>query len=84
MLFEWKLYSSIFPAKNTSKTDIVLAYTFDENSLDGFKVQAISNLQETTFTFCYVPATSAASSNGIFAAATNSSNQTNKAGGTSH
>ncbi len=32
--------------------------------------------------FCYVPAASAASSKGIFAAATNSTNQTNKAGGT--
>jgi hypothetical protein len=32
----------------------------------------------------YVPATSAASSKGIFAAATNSTNQTNKAGGTCH
>jgi hypothetical protein len=32
--------------------------------------------------FCYVPATSAASSKGIFAVATNITNQTNKAGGT--
>jgi len=34
--------------------------------------------------FCYEPATSAASSKGIFAAATNSTNQTSKAGGTFH
>jgi hypothetical protein len=34
--------------------------------------------------FCYVPATSAAFSRGIFAAATNSTNQTNKAGRTCH
>jgi len=34
--------------------------------------------------FCYVPATSASSSKGIFAMATNSANQTNKAGGTGH
>jgi hypothetical protein len=34
--------------------------------------------------FCYVPATSAASSKGIFAAATNSINQTNKAVSTCH
>ncbi len=34
--------------------------------------------------FCYVLATSAASSNGIFAATTNSTNQTNKAGGVFH
>jgi len=32
--------------------------------------------------FCYVPATSAASSKGIFAAATNFTHQTNKAGST--
>ncbi len=32
--------------------------------------------------FCYMHAASAASSSGIFAAATNSINQTNKAGGT--
>jgi hypothetical protein len=32
--------------------------------------------------FCYMPAASAASSNGIFAAATNSINQTSKAGST--
>jgi hypothetical protein len=30
--------------------------------------------------FCYVPATSTASCEGIFAAATNSTNQTNNAG----
>ncbi len=34
--------------------------------------------------FCYVPSTSAAFSKGIFAAATNSTNQTNKAGWTCH
>ncbi len=34
--------------------------------------------------FCYVPATSTASSKGIIAAATNSTNQTNKAGGSCH
>ncbi len=32
--------------------------------------------------FCYVPATSAAFSKGIFVVATNSTNQTNKAGST--
>ncbi len=32
--------------------------------------------------FCYMPAISAAVFKGIFAAATNSTNQTNKAGGT--
>jgi hypothetical protein len=31
--------------------------------------------------FCYVPATSTASSKGIFVVVTNSTNQTNKAGG---
>jgi hypothetical protein len=40
------------------------------------------------FKFCYVPDTNAASSNSIFAfyltAATNSANETNKAGGTWH
>jgi len=34
--------------------------------------------------FCCVPATSAAFSNGIFVVATNSTNQTNMAGGTCH
>jgi hypothetical protein len=34
--------------------------------------------------FCYVPATCAASSKGIFVLATNSTNQTNKAGSTFH
>jgi hypothetical protein len=34
--------------------------------------------------FCYVPATSAASSKGLFAAATFSTNKTNKTGGTCH
>ncbi len=34
--------------------------------------------------FCYVPATSAASFNSIFATATNGSNQTNKAGSKCH
>ncbi len=34
--------------------------------------------------FCYLPATSTASSKGIFVAATNSANETNKAGGTCH
>jgi len=34
--------------------------------------------------FCYVSATSAASFKGIFVADTNSTNQTNKAGGTCH
>ncbi len=34
--------------------------------------------------FCYVPATSIASSKGLFAAATFSTNKTNKAGGTCH
>jgi hypothetical protein len=33
---------------------------------------------------CYVPATSACSSKGIFEAATNSTNQTNKAGSMCH
>ncbi len=36
------------------------------------------------YQFCYVPATSAASSKGIFEADTNSTNQTNKAGGMWH
>ncbi len=36
------------------------------------------------FRFCYVLTTCAASSPGIFVAATNSTNQTNKAGGTCH
>ncbi len=34
--------------------------------------------------FCYVPATRAASSKGFFAPATNSTDQTNKGGGTCH
>jgi hypothetical protein len=34
--------------------------------------------------FCYAPATTAASSKGIFAPATDSTDQTNKAGGTCH
>jgi len=34
--------------------------------------------------FCYVPVTGAASSKGIFVVATNSTNQTDKAGGTRH
>ncbi len=36
------------------------------------------------FNFSYVPATRTSSSKGIFAAVTNSTNQTNKAGGTRH
>jgi hypothetical protein len=36
------------------------------------------------FKLCYVPATNAAFSKGIFVAATNSTNQTNKAGSTCH
>jgi len=40
--------------------------------------------KSSLFKFCYMPATSAASSKGIFAVANNSTNQTNKAGGMSH
>jgi hypothetical protein len=36
---------------------------------------------ERLLKFCYVPVTHAASSKGILAVATNSTNQTNKAGG---
>ncbi len=37
-----------------------------------------------SFKFCYMPATSIASSKGIFAVATNNANLTNKGGSTCH
>ncbi len=40
--------------------------------------------KSSSLKFCYVPATGVASSKGIFVVATNSTNQTDKAGGTRH
>ncbi len=48
----------------------------------GYAVQPKISMKSRVLMFCYVPATSAYSSKGVFVAATNSTNQTNKAGST--
>jgi hypothetical protein len=49
--------------------------------IDNYDIDALPKISEKSrlLKFCYVPATSAWSSEGIFAAATNSTNQANQA-----
>jgi len=73
-IYEWFYFHHLHKMNQTAKLNFLIWH------VNKPQISKKSGLLK----FCYVPATSASSSNGIFAAATNRVNQMNKAGSTCH